>query len=488
MLLRAIRNGRVVTPAGIFEGGVVIEDGRIVALAADHLLPSGGDSLDAHGAYVLPGVIDPEAHLGSNFGLDEDFATESRAAIAAGVTTWGLQLTSHTIFRAAEGRPAPELDLRFTDLAPTCRAIGEAHSACDFFLTPLLMSVAQAEEIPDLVDHGVTTYKLYMHMRLGREQLSEAWPQAPLLGVRSFDDGLVYTAMQRVAELGAGGLLAMHCENWEIARYREAALRAEGRADGAAWHDRSPGWTEAMHVRSYGYLAGVLGCRMQVQHVTSRETLVALSQLRREGIRLFGQTAAHYLVLDADAWKLNTPLRPADHQPALWEALRTGLVNSVGTDHVNRRKSRSEMDPGSVWEQISGFPSRVEAHLPVLLTAGVAEGRLSMERLVEVTALNPARVWGLYPRKGAIQPGADADFTIVDMTKRLTLGSEHVQSASGWSLYEGMEFKGWPVATVLGGRLAAEWSGDACSIADDVRGRYVARDPTAFPAGGYPVD
>jgi dihydropyrimidinase/dihydroorotase len=326
-----------------------------------------------------------------------------------------------------------------------------------------------------------------MHMRLGREQLTEAWPQAPLLGVRSFDDGLVYTAMRHVAGLGQGGLLSLHCENWEIARLREGELRAQGRTDGAAWHDRSPGWLEAMHLRSYGYLASVLGCRMHIQHVSARETIEALAQLRAEGIRIHGQTAAHYLVLDAGAWKLNTPLRPADHHPALWEALRTGIVNSVGTDHVNRRMSRAEMDRGSVWESISGFPSRVEAHLPVLLTAGVAEGRLSIERLAQVTALNPARLWGLYPRKGAIQVGADADVTVVDMTKRLRLGPEHIQSASGWSLYEGTEFTGWPVATVLRGQLAAEWSGDRCSVADDVRGRYVARDPGTVPSGGYPV-
>jgi dihydropyrimidinase/dihydroorotase len=488
MLLRAIRNGRVVTPAGVFDGGVLIEDGRIAGVASDHMLPSGGDTLDAQGAYVLPGVIDPEAHLGSNSALDEDFATESKAAIATGVTTWGTQLTTHTIFRAVDGRTPPERELRFGDLVPTYREIGEAHSACDFFLTPLLMSVAQAEEIPELAAQGATTYKLYMHMRLGREALTEVWPQAPLLGVRSFDDGLVYTAMQRVAELGAGGLLSLHCENWEIARLRERDLRAQGRTDTAAWHERSPGWLEAMHVRSYGYLAAELGCRMHVQHVSARETIAALTHLQREGIRIYGQTAAHYLVLNADAWKLNTPLRPAEHHEALWDALRTGVVNSVGTDHVCRRMSREEMDRGSVWESISGFPSRVEAHLPMLLTAGVSEGRISIERLAEVTALNPARLWGLYPQKGAIQPGADADFTIVDMSKRLRLRSEHVQSASGWSLYEGTEFKGWPVATVLRGRLAAEWTGDECFVADDLRGRYVARHPGEVPRGGYRVD
>jgi dihydroorotase-like cyclic amidohydrolase len=476
--LRAIRNGKVVTPSGIVEGGIIIEEGRIAAVAANHRIPDGADTFDARGAYVLPCVVDPEAHLGSNRALDEDFASESRAAVATGVTTWGLQLTTHTIFRARDGRPSPETELRFSQLVDDFRAIGEENSSCDFFLTPLLMSVPQALEIDDLAARwGITTYKLYMHMRLGREALEKAWPQAPLLGVRSFDDSLVYVAMQGVAKLRDAGLLSVHCENWEIARHREEELRAAGREDPDAWHDRSPGFLEAMHVRAYGYLAGVLGCRMHVQHVTAKETLEALRNLAREGTPVYGQTAAHYLVLSADKWKLNTPLRPADHHEPLWEALRTGLVNSVGSDHVCRPMTRGQMDRGNVWSSISGFPSRVEAHLPVLLSAGVSAGRISLERLVEVTAANPARLWGVYPQKGVIQPGSDADFVIVDLSKRMTLGPEHIQSAAGWSLYEGTEFVGWPVATISRGRLAAEWDGDSCSIADGLGGRYLSRDP-----------
>ncbi len=477
--LQAIRNARVVTSTGIFDGGVLIEDGKIAAVGTNGQLPAGGNVYDAQGSYLLPGVIDPEAHLGSNAALDQDFRTESRAAIAAGVTTWGLQLTTHTIFEASEGRPPPEMELTFSERFPTFKAIGERDSSCDFFLTPLLMSVEQADEIPRLAEElGLTTYKLYMHMRLGREELQRAWPQAPLLGVRSFDDSLVYTAMRHVADLKGAGLISLHCENWEIARVREQELRAAGRTDLSAWHDRSPGYLEAMHVRAYGYLASALRCRFHVQHVTAVETLEALTQLRKEGMEVYGQTAAHYLVLDADTWKVNTPLRPAEQHPALWEALRTGVVNSVGSDHVCRGMTRAEMDRGSVWESISGFPSRVEAHLPVLLTFGVAAGRLDLHRLVEVTAMNPARLWGI-PNKGEIRPGADADFVVVDLSKRVRLGSDHILSAAGWSIYEGMEFEGWPVGTILGGRLVAEWSGDKCSTADDVRGRYIPRDASA---------
>ncbi len=471
-------------PGGIVEGGVIIEDGKIAAVASDGVLPQGGDVLDAEGGYVIPGVVDPEAHLGSNRPLDVDFTSESRAAVATGVTTWGLQLTTHTIFRADDGRPPPEADLRFSDLVPSFVEIGEAASSCDFFLTPLLMTVGQASEIGDLAARfGVTTYKLYMHMRLGREQLEKAWPQAPLLGVRSFDDGLVYRAMEGIAELGSAGLLSMHCENWEVARLREADLREAGRTDVAAWHERSPGYLEAMHVRAYGYLARILGCRLHVQHVTAIDTLAALDDLRAAGTEVYGQTGAHYLVLDAGAWKLNTPLRPAEDRAALWDAVRNGVVNSVGSDHVCRGMTREHMERESVWDLVSGFSSRVEGHLPLLISAGVSEGRIGMSRLAALTATNPARLWGLYPGKGVIQPGSDADLVMVDMSKRMTLGPEHIQSAAGWSIYEGTELKGWPVATILRGRLAAEWSGDRCSVASDLGGRYLRRATESVDTG-----
>jgi dihydropyrimidinase len=482
--IRAIRNGLVVTPEGVIRGGVLVEGERIAAVASDSSLPTSGDGvIDAHGCFVLPGLVDPEAHLGSNVGLDEDFASESAAAVAAGVTTWNLHQTTHTIFRAASGRPDPSEQLVFSGLCDEFDNIGESNSHCDFVLTPLLMTLAQADEIALLADRGVTSFKLYMHMQLGREQLADAWPQAPLLGVQSFDDSLVYKAMREVAALGPVGLLSMHCENWEIARFRESELKASGRTDLEAWHERSPGFLESMHVRTYAYLAGQLGCRLHIQHVTVPETLRELKLARSEGVKIYGQTAAHYLVLDSSAWKLNVPLRPADVHETMWEALATDVVNSVGTDHVCRRLDREAMDKGNVWATVSGFPSRVEAHLPLLLTEGVAKGRLSIERLCEVTATNPSKIWGLYPRKGAIRVGSDADFVLVDPTKRITLGPQHIQSAAGWSLYEGREFTGWPVMTVLRGKVVAEWDGDSCSIPDEPGGRSIHRGQAAIEVG-----
>jgi dihydropyrimidinase/dihydroorotase len=478
--LTGIRNGLIVTPDGVVPGGVLIEDGRIAAIGDDRHHPAGSNVLDARGTYVFPGIVDPEAHLGSNAALDEDFASETRAAVAYGVTTWNLHLTTHTIFRAAEGRPGPERNLTFGPLVDEFRDIGEESSHCDFSLTPLLMTIPQAREIPDLAAKaGIPTFKLYLHMRLGRGELTQAWPQAPLLGVQAFDDALIFTAMREVAKLGEHGLLSMHCENWEIARLIEQELREARRTDNAAWNERSPGYLESMHVRTYAYLARQLGCRIHIQHVTVPETLEELRLARAEGGRIYGQTGAHYLVLDASDWKLNVPLRPRAVHQAMWDAVSDGTIDAIGTDHVCRRMPRAAMERGNVWETISGFPSRVEAHLPIMFSEGVSKGRITVERFAEVMSANPARIWGHYPQKGAIRVGSDADFVLVDPERTVTIGPEHILSRAGWSLYEGWKVKGWPVATVLRGELVAEWEGDRCNVASKSAGRYVYRSSAA---------
>jgi dihydropyrimidinase len=474
--LTAIRNAKLVTPSRIIEGGVVIEDGRIAAVARDSELPTRGDVYDAGGRYVIPGVVDPEAHLGSSAPLDFDFASETRAAVAAGVTTWNLHQTTHTIFRDADGRPPAERQLKFSDVAQTFVDIGEERSHCDFMLTPLLMTEEQAAEIPELARRwGLVTYKLYMHMRLGRERLTAAWAAAPKLGVQTFDDALVFKAMRETARLGPAGLLSAHCENWEIALVLEQELRAQGRTDTAAWNERSPDYLEAMHVRAYGYLAAKLACRFHVQHVTTAETIAALTDVRRLGTPISGQTGVHYLLLDESDWKLNTPLRGAGDRAAVWAALADGRIDSIGTDHVNRAMSRREMERGDVWTDVSGFASRVEAHLPLLLSEGVNRGRISIERLSEIVSANPARIWSMYPRKGTIEVGADADLVVVDLDRKARIDESDILAAAGWSLYEGWDVQGWPTATILRGAVVSELQDDRYVVAEAPSGRFVQR-------------
>ena len=214
----------------------------------------------------------------------------------------------------------------------------------------------------------------------------------------------------------------MHCENWEIARIFDERLRAEGRTDWATWSDRSPHFLEATHIRTYGDMAAELGCPIYIQHATTPESYREILELRGRGVTVHAQTGPHWLHFgkeEFNAWRINVPLRSRENNPNIWRALREGVINSVGSDHVVSWPP-SDYDTSfneNIWELKTGFTSRVEMLLPVMLE-GVHQGKLSLERIVEVACENPAKIFGLYPRKGSLEVGADADIVLADLDKR----------------------------------------------------------------------
>ena len=221
-----------------------------------------------------------------------------------------------------------------------------------------------------------------------------------------------------VAKLGAPAIALLHCENWEIARVLQERLMAAGRTDMGAWDDRSPAFTEAGHARTYLYYARVAGCPIYVVHVTTKETIAEIEKAKAEGLTVYSEIGTHYLVLHKDAWKINVPLRDRATHETLWQALASGAIDCIGSDHVAHTRTRESMETGNVWTTISGFPSRIEGMLPMMLSEGVNKGRITIERLAQVASENPARIFGLYPKKGAILPGADADLIVVDLKRR----------------------------------------------------------------------
>jgi dihydropyrimidinase/dihydroorotase len=215
-------------------------------------------------------------------------------------------------------------------------------------------------------------------------------------------------------------------------------------------------------------------------HTTTPESISEILKARAEGVKVYSQTGHHYLTLSHDVWKLNVPLRSERAMAQLWEALQAGHIDCIGTDHVDWGMSRAEMDKGNVWETSSGFPSRVESYLPVMLTEGVHKGRISLEKLVQLCCENPAKIFGLYPKKGAISIGSDADFVIVDLERTMKVTGDMIYSSAGWSIWEGTELKGWPVMTILRGRTIMEWpkgAPHAKITVDKPLGEYVARKP-----------
>jgi dihydropyrimidinase/dihydroorotase len=462
------KNGHVVTPGGTLAGGVAVADGKIVAVAEDEFLPPGKREIDLAGRHLLPGVIDPEVHLGSHRPLADDFQSETRAAAAGGVTTWGMQLTSLFITGGADSVKGPGDIPGFTK---AMEAFYEASrsSLVDFFLTPIVSTEEHVGEIPYLArEHGITSFKIHLQMQ---GPWKPAWPHY------AFDDGTVYAAFEAVARLGPPAIALLHCENWEIARVLENRLKAAGRTDMGAWEDRSPWITEAGHARTYLYYARALGCPIYIVHATTKETLAEIDKAKAEGAVVYSEIGPHYLVLDKEAWKINVPLRDRSTHEILWRALAAGAIDCIGSDHVAHTRTRESMETGSVWTTISGFPSRVEGMLPMLLSEGVNKGRITMERLAQVASENPARIFGLYPKKGAILPGSDADLVVIDLQRRATITKDRLHTVTPWSIYEGWEVTGWPVMTVVRGRIVMEWpAGEARARINEARtGQYQRR-------------
>ena len=197
-------------------------------------------------------------------------------------------------------------------------------------------------------------------------------------------------------------------------------------------------------------------------------------------MKIYAQTGHHYLTLSQDVWKINVPLRDENTMDYLWQALRDGNLDCLGTDHVDWGMPREAMDKGNVWETSSGFPSRVESYLPVMLTEGVHKNRISLERLVELCCEHPARIFGLYPKKGSISVGADADLVLVNLDRQMKVQRDMIYSSAGWSIWEGKELRGWPVLTMLRGQVIMEWpdgAPHAMIMSEKPTGRYVPRKP-----------
>ncbi|HEY7066540.1 MAG TPA: amidohydrolase family protein [Chloroflexota bacterium] len=470
--------GPVVTPGGIVDGGVAVRNGRITAIGGARDLPPAARTIDLRGRALLPGVIDPECHLGSHRPLAADVESETHAAAATGVTTWGLQLNSAMMAPPPGGIQAPDQIPSMADAVPHLLAT-ESLATVDFFLSPIITTDAQVGEIPMLArEYGITSFKFHLQMA-GPWGHQPAGPQPAY----NFDDGTVFAACEAIAALGPPARVLYHCENWQIARMLQQRLQAAGRTDMGAWDDHSPWLTEAAHARAYLYFCEVTGCPAYVVHCTTEQTIAEVQRARQAGVDVYSQVGVHYLVLDKDAWRINVPLRDRATHPALWHALASGAIDCVGSDHVAHNRPRAAMETGNVWTTISGFPSRVEGLLPMLLSEGVNAGRLSLERLAQVASETPARIFGLYPRKGVIQVGADADLLVVDLEREATVHAGMLHTATPWTIYEGRHVKGWPVMTLLRGEVVMEWPDDApkAEIVGPPRGRYLRR-PLGAPA------
>ena len=438
-----IHNGRVVSGDQVFDGGLAAVGGTIVGVGAESGLPDAKTVIDAGGAWVLPGVIDPHVHFRDPGLTDrEDFGTGSTAAVLGGVTT--VFDMPNTVPPTSEGKAVQEK-----------RHIVRPKSRVDFGLFGIV-GQDNVGRIEEMAAAGVIGFKFFLHQSVE--------------GVNPCDDGALLEAFERIAPTGLRA--AVHAENAHIIGRRSKTLRQAGRHDATANLEARPAVSESEMVERCIAFARAAGSKLHICHATSAETVAAVAAGKRAGIDVTAETGPQWLTFTQDdvaergtILMFSPPFRLDADREALWQGLRDGVIDMVATDHAPRHAH--EKICSSVWDTKSGFIG-VETSVPIMMTA-VEAGRLDITRYARAIAENAARAYGLWPRKGALRVGNDADVTIVRTGQPRTIVPEQLHSRLRVTPFEGARVTAEVTHTIVRGTLVAERG----RLTDEPRGRDV---------------
>ena len=444
-----IRGGTLVTPDAVFRADVLVRGGVIAAIGFDLQVPSGGTTFDATGLHVLPGVIDPHSHLWeAGFMSGPDFEDSTASAVAGGVTTIvEMPLTTPEV-----------LDL---DTFRGKVAIGEGTSHVDFALFGGVRP-SNLGNLKAMWDAGAVAFKIFT-----------CDTGCAMHGV--INDSDLLAALSTIA--GFGGLASFHAENDELLVANRARIDAQGRTDNAAFNDWRNETVELEAINRVMFYAGRTGARVNIVHVTSPAGVALVQRAQREGVAATAETCPHYLYLtDKDiegrgAWvTCAPPMRGPDARDGMKRLMNAGDIFTVGSDHGPVDPALKKRGENNIFAGQPGMPAN-ETMVPLLLNL-IASGELSLQRFAAVTSEAPAKLYGIYPRKGAIRIGCDGDFTIADLSTRWTLSRETLIGKAGWTPYEGMEVTGRVAATVIRGWVAAR---DGRAVGPIGRAAFIAR-------------
>jgi dihydroorotase len=431
-----IKNGVVAVSSSLRRCAVAAKDGKIVWLGSNSNAPNASKMIDASGLVVLPGVIDVHVHMrdpGATY--KEDFRSGTAAAAAGGVTT---------VFDMPNNTP-PTQDVEALRLKVT---EAERKALVDYAFYGLI-TVRNAGETLPLARAGVIGFKCYM-----AETTGNVLPPTEEEMLAAF--AVVAKARMRVS---------VHAEDDSIVQKGIARLRKMKREDALAHYESRPASAELAAVRRALTLARKTGCDLHIAHLSSaagvREVRAAKRSLRgRSAYDLTAETCPQYLLLDKSDYeakgsmmKSNPSIKRKQDTMALWRAVRGGTIDMIATDHAPHALDE-KTGHRSIFDEASGFPG-LETSVPLMLNC-VNQGRLSLTRYVQMASESPAKAWGIYPKKGRIAVGSDADFTIVDMRKEWTIDPQRFFSKAKFSPFEGRRVRGAPIYTVVRGKLVMD--------------------------------
>jgi allantoinase len=425
-----LKNGLIVTEETSFSGGIVIDQGKISQLVAGDVEVDAQETIDLTGKVALPGLVDDHVHFNEP-GREqwEGYHTGSMAAAASGITT---------IMEMPLNATPPSIDR--AKLLHKREAVKDK-SVVDYGHWGGLVN-NNLEALDELHAEGIIGYKAFM--------------SASGVDFERVNDDVMYACLLKTRELG--NLLGVHAESEYVTGLLAQQLQAAGRTDRAAWHESRPPATELEAINRAIYWADVADGNLHIVHVTIADGIRAVAQAKEAGVNITVETCPHYLFFDHDdfvrigpAAKCAPPLRSRADVEALWQCVLDGMVDTIASDHSPCLWADKEPGMDNIWKAWGGI-SGVQSMLPVLLTEGVHKRGLSLPELVRMTSANPARIFGLYPQKGSLLPGADADVTVIDMNKEWTLTVDDLLYKNKHSAYVGYTFKGAVERTIVRGK------------------------------------
>lgn len=435
MLDLLVKNGKIVNIDGVVEGDLLIARGKVVGVTGRGEYGEARQVLDAEGRLVLPGAIDTHSHIGQMPGAgqlklqteEENFESESTSALSGGVTT-----AINYIFTQES----------LEQVFPRFRKLTEKHSLIDIKFHGALMNDLHLEHIEQYIsDLGITSFKIFLPYR-GAEALD-------LGGLSSLNDGQLFEAFSMLKK--HHGLPIVHAENPDLIDYYASKFNDYSRQDMIAWEATRPGICEGESVNRVFYLANQTGCRVCIAHISSKEAVECFQAAGDQDV-IF-ETTPHYLALTAEAGlgslgKVSPPIRHSADRDRIWEAVARQAKVFIGSDHNPWVAAHKQ----ELWKGLAGLAGNY-AILPILFTEGVDKRGLSPSLIAKVSSHDAARELGLFPFKGTLQVGSDADMVIMDTGIKKQLDPAETGSIVDYTPYRDILFTAWPHAVIAGGAV-----------------------------------
>lgn len=455
-----IQNGEIVTADARYVADIFCEGETITRLEHNMAPPPGTEVLDAAGMYVFPGFIDPHVHIHLPFmgtSAKDTHATASRAALIGGTTTF-----IEMICPARTERPLEAFELWLGKAQGT--------SACDFtFHMGVTRYDAEAErDFEEIVRRGVASFKIFLAYK----------------GAFGVTDEELYQTLTLAKRLGV--ITAAHCENADLILELQKKLLAEGKTGPGFHYWSRPPVVEAEGVHHLMTFAEMTGAHVYIVHLSCAEALQEAMHGSARGVAVWVETLIQYLLLDRTSAEpefegaknvMSPPLRDASNQPVLWNALAKGFASTLATDHAPFDfATQKQMGVGDFTKIPNGIPS-LEDRINLYFTHGVKTGRLDLHRFVETASTNAAKLFGLFPRKGTIQLGSDADLVVYDPHYRGTISAKTHHMNLDYNSFEGCAIAGRPHVVTVRGQIAVR---DGQFVGDPQRGQFLQREPTHF--------